>query len=538
MAREPILIIEAQPEAELNLPRLGRVRVHEGGRLFHRQLEWRRRRPLAANYRAFANSAMPKSLKPTHSEAEIDRLPERQRRKLMRTVITAHGEDAVWRRLIGSFLSADERFFAVMQWAAEREQAEKRRALAATREQLQRRLHEICAIAGGQPTLYASSVSNTVQAGLALTGLMRQMDSINLWTRGPLNLSRDVKTAYGLDSLNALIKAFGLDDTAAATRCLGVASGLSATLRLPGFGLAGDELSRALAATSPHLHMTKELQQLREMTAMEGLWRGEVGAISGLVRMAGRDDLYSGLAGIARPHALSEMAPLLWGSFGASAAIDSLLRIGSVDLAFRSPFADLTLAKLAEPLRWFDGHFADLSAFMRKCENDPLWLLLSLLDFATTRLLFGLARTEVEAVVLAALTEVVLEGRLLATMRAELRKAPYLNTILREWLDDALASAAAGQWVKAIPPLILGLEGVLQSIAAERSERIRQRRGKIIVLNRRSEDHRVPRPLPRLRRLHAQAHLRRSRSRISPRTRRQRRARAGDPYRRGPGILS
>jgi hypothetical protein len=193
---------------------------------------------------------------------------------------------------------------------------------------------------------------------------------------------------------------------------------------------------------------------------------------------AGSLDAYTkGVLGGVPPAAFGAFAPPGHPVFANAGMLDRLLRLPAA--AYRAASTDSTFAKLADTFRWLEVGYAHWEVFAVEWANDPLWLMLSVLDYVLTSRLFGLARAEVEVAVLTALTEVVLEGRLISAMRAAVAKVPHLNRFQRQLLDEGLVAAAAGRWVRAVLPLTVGLEGLLQSLAAERSAMLRQRRGKI-----------------------------------------------------------
>ena len=507
MASEPVLVIESSPEIELTLPALGAVRVHDGGLFFHRALAWRRRRPLAANYRAFANAAMAASLDPKPSLAAIERLTERQRRTLMREVVRAHGEEKTWRQLARSFLGPDERLFAVLLWAAEREQAERARVAALLREQQQERLRDVASVAGLASSRGVPSLSETIAKAMGITDSWTRLTmAMEFYTRGPF--SDPMKAAYGLDAARAGV--LGTPDTSPVMRALGVRfpavpafDAVKLAVDVPGISTSVAHLPQVSS------DLTRALARLGVISANAEQLLARTGAITAdLERLRALRTTYplpsqpwfNQLVGVSRPLGIGQPLAiadaLRWPglqSFPPSglAALDSIHRklgtlavfdaVAAVQSRMSSLLGETTFSKLLETARWFEEQFAGFDDFSQQWENDPLWLVIGLLDYTAIRVLFGLARAKVEAAVFAALTEVVLEGRLIAAMRTAVEKAPGLTDFQREWLDDALAHVAAAEWVKAIPPLMAGLEGVLQTLARQRSEQLRRRRGKIIV---------------------------------------------------------
>lgn len=92
------------------------------------------------------------------------------------------------------------------------------------------------------------------------------------------------------------------------------------------------------------------------------------------------------------------------------------------------------------------------------------WFLLSVLS---VRQLFALAheREEIEAVLLDALEVVVMAGAFTTALSATLDKAPHASPDQRADLRHGLEHAQHGEFGRAVPPLMVGLEGALWSVA-------------------------------------------------------------------------
>lgn len=92
-------------------------------------------------------------------------------------------------------------------------------------------------------------------------------------------------------------------------------------------------------------------------------------------------------------------------------------------------------------------------------------VLLSVFGLRAARRFVGLTRDQVEQALLAALADVMTDGEFAAALREVVRDAPHLTPHQRQWLDHGLGHAAAGDWVQAAPPMLLGLEGALHAAA-------------------------------------------------------------------------
>lgn len=111
------IVLEEPKSVELTLDGLGvvQVRAITGSRWL-----WRVR-PTWQNDHATANAVLASCIRPRTTMANISRLSQRDRRRVMLTVVHLHDGEQIWRGLYGTHLSLDERFCAVMLWARRRE---------------------------------------------------------------------------------------------------------------------------------------------------------------------------------------------------------------------------------------------------------------------------------------------------------------------------------------------------------------------------------------------------------------------------------
>jgi hypothetical protein len=445
------IVIAEPPEAEVDLSMLGRVTVRSGGRRAEREIEWRSRRPLATNYRAFTDAVLAVTVQMEVPTSVIGTLPERDRRKLMLAVVRLRGEESLWRGLYGSSLSFDERFFAVMLWSHDR-----------LSERLAERLR----------TLAENRVSGFARAAVARPGIPRPLfgldalkhmtigfDAFRTYDKllGPSRYERLFATSNALTGFGTAAKAAeGLATIKATDRA--IARGFAASRPSVGLSRTVDLLGPFQAAASPALaeRVAATSSLLRTASLFAGV-RGQLAQFSG-AGFPGYDfsRITRDVAGVMqRPYGLVRPHPLF-----APGGFDALFPSLRTNWSAIAPVRDLL-----GPLREFQA----LGEFMRQWEADPLWFLFSAFGTRAARQLAGLTRDQVEQALLTALAEVVCDGEYVAALREVLRDAPHLNPMTREWLDHALELAAAGNWVKAVPPMLLGLEGALHRAAVEKA---------------------------------------------------------------------
>jgi hypothetical protein len=443
----PKTIVIEPPEVEVNLSTVGRVMVRSGGRRAEREIEWRSRRPFATNYRAFADAVLAAAVQVAAPASVIAALPERDRRKLMLAVVRLRGEESLWRGLYGSSLSRDERFFAVMLWSHNRLRerlAERHRTLA------ENRVNGFAAAA--RPAiprpLPGLDVLKQLTGGL---GAVRTYDKL----LGPSRYEGLFTASKAVTGLGAMAKAAeGLATIKSMDRALarGFAIGRPS---VAGVSQAVDLLGSFQTAVSPRLAGQLAATDYGNASPLASV-REQLARFSG-AEFGGYDvaRITREVAGIVqrpylvRPHPLFEP-----GGF------DALFPSLRTNLSAVAPLRDLM-----GPMR----EFRALGEFMREWEADPLWFLLSIFGMRAPRQFAGLSRDQVEQALLTALAHVVCDGEYVDALREVLRDAPHLTRTTHEWLDHALEHAAAGDWVQAVPPMLLGLEGALHRAAVEKA---------------------------------------------------------------------
>lgn len=501
----------------MELSSLGRVTICVGGRRVNQE-QWRTRRPLAANYREFANAVLAASAVPATTPSTIGALLDRGP-KLMLAVIRLRNEMSSWRALYGSPLSVDERFFAVMVWSWQHDLERLRARLRAARE---RHLREPAAgmppatprlaSLGVRSARLGTDVSKVFASALGPTPSYRQL--LGLTVHGRLFAQQPVMAE--VERMRQQSPAWqAVPDASATLARLGIAhrgtpSGLASVLRpytsRPYSPLAASETFRApispalgdsVARARPPTALSSLSEQLAKSVPAFGIseavrealgdgfglpaltrYHERLAAITGGLATASftaeRLGLAMETARLADGVLKGFPQPLLDGRarlFGASAALRALLptlpsirlpALATLDFAAQS-------RDVFAPMRGVPDLFVEVAEFMRVWEDDPLWFLLSVFGVGAARRFGGLSREQVEEALLSALTDVICDGEYVAALRWVLRDAPYLNDVTREWLDHALEHAAAGEWVQAVPPMLAALEGALHRAAVGRA---------------------------------------------------------------------
>lgn len=103
--------------------------------------------------------------------------------------------------------------------------------------------------------------------------------------------------------------------------------------------------------------------------------------------------------------------------------------------------------------------------FTKRWEGSALWFLLSVLSVRQIVSLALLDREGIEAVLLDALEAVVTEGAFAEALSATLEKAPHVSADQRDDLRHGIEHARHGEFARAVPPLMVGLEGAIWSVA-------------------------------------------------------------------------
>jgi hypothetical protein len=168
--------------------------------------------------------------------------------------------------------------------------------------------------------------------------------------------------------------------------------------------------------------------------------------------------------------------PLPWMARDSSLAIKvpkiaplALPELGKLTLGFQVP----AIQPLTSSLSWLEGFkrsqrfFEAVGAVAREWEGNALWFILSSLPIGCLHLLAELDREQVEEVILDALEAVVAGGEFVAAIGEVLATAPHISDFQRENLLHGLEHAEKREHLRAIAPLMYGLEGAFYSAARD-----------------------------------------------------------------------
>jgi hypothetical protein len=103
--------------------------------------------------------------------------------------------------------------------------------------------------------------------------------------------------------------------------------------------------------------------------------------------------------------------------------------------------------------------------FSKQWEQSALWFMLSSLSIGHVHHMADMGPAEVEHDLLRALEAIVTEGDYAQALSSALDKAPHLTDVQRDHLQHGLEHAGCGEFERAIPPLMHGMEGALWSTA-------------------------------------------------------------------------
>jgi hypothetical protein len=151
---------------------------------------------------------------------------------------------------------------------------------------------------------------------------------------------------------------------------------------------------------------------------------------------------------------------------GLSADLASVAGSLGVSALGAHALSNLAMPKLAteafeESRRWF----ATIDRFSKRWEQSALWFMLSSLSIGHIHHMADMEPAEVEHDLLRALEAIVIDGDYAQALSSALDTAPHLTAVQRDHLQHGLEHAGRGEFERAIPPLMHGMEGALWSTA-------------------------------------------------------------------------
>lgn len=459
-----------------------------------RVIEWRARRPGWCRATDAVDQFLAACLEPRALATEMRELSESDRRRLMLAVVRLRDCEADWRRLHGTTLTLDERFFSVMIWAQRREAESLRRNL----QELRKRAGAAGFKGAGAMTTVADSAHKSLVE--ATKSAMPTLSATEEWKSRSAEMMKPLLSMCEprLARLGQLGAAGILDKYAFPTSLAKQADdalGMRPTADNPkmfGLGDALDGLTRqsfGAAGIGAHPRAEKALQELAGLSARHTFvgWAEGVGKA-----FEDRHDStwLMGVGGIAQKQLASMLEK------------NGVLRDGRIvrnwDLGFRLPklpmydgrvsyFMDqgdfsslfpvtkslmegLVAGRRLELVEKFDQAQQALTAaarFRKRWGEDPLWFLLNMLSPQQSLLLVELKREQVYDAIFTALEAVVRSSDLVDDLRGAIDEVPFLTFEQREWLKHGLEHAKNGEWLQAAPPLLSGFEGALHGSALQ-----------------------------------------------------------------------
>jgi hypothetical protein len=242
----------------------------------------------------------------------------------------------------------------------------------------------------------------------------------------------------------------------------------------------------------PTAELTRQLKalQMPEMTRMLGVEGVASMGLAAQIKATEQASLYSrtALAGITEAQSTRLLADMSRVGLHASALSERLTRSYDMTALTRSlvgnfassyadrnlglaalgaqAFSNLAMPKLAteafeESRRWF----ATIERFSKRWEQSALWFMLSSLSIGHIHHMADMEPAEVEHDLLRALEAIVTGGDYAQALSSALDTAPYLTAVQRDHLQHGLEHAGCGEFERAIPPLMHGMEGALWSTA-------------------------------------------------------------------------
>ena len=183
---------------------------------------------------------------------------------------------------------------------------------------------------------------------------------------------------------------------------------------------------------------------------------GELSSARAEMARVGVDSLSTGLARSFDVTALTR---------GLSADVTSIARsLGVSKLGAQGVLRSmpkLAAEALEEARIWTES----IERFSECWEQSALWFMLSSLSIGHSHHMADMGPAEVEHDLLRALEAIVTEGGYAQALSSALHKAPHLTDVQRDHLQHGLEHAQRGEFDRAIPPLMHGMEGALWSTA-------------------------------------------------------------------------
>jgi hypothetical protein len=410
----------------------------------HRRLRRFYGSPLRANSSSFTDELVAMCLAPRRRPSEVTALSKVDRSRLRHAVIAACGRKRQWRALQGSHLTADERLFAVMYWRWREH------------ENLRARLRE-----GFLASHECSAGATLKRLGFDPAALTSRSNVMDLVLRGVRLPTLDF-SKFVMPSVAAAIKDSSV-------------FGVQASV-IKDVEVAATAFARFLPASMPMVKVAADALTMRASIESRfapdlfnvSVSRGVIANMTAAQRQIDSFGTAMGMGVLQGLNSVTRAAIADWeGKFAAAHIGAGFRHLTTPSLLPSWPTSVLggipdAWRRQMEPLLELMAEMELVDKFERRWQHEVLFFLLSgFLTVSGVRAMSRLAkfsRSEVEAAVLLALETVVLDGRLVTQLSAEVASAP-LREVTRIHLKHALEHAAKGEWVRASASLYPGLEG-------------------------------------------------------------------------------
>lgn len=423
-SKPSVYVVAESPTVSLQLHGLGVVEVSATPGVT-RLADGDAKRPLTVNTRAFANVVLARAVEAAVRPATVAELPERDRRSLALTVVRLLGQDRTWKALYGTHLTFDERFFAVLHWYRE---ARHERALVRIGE-LRRARHE--------------------QALSRRTDETEPRSAAPPWLRSVLGLEPS-----GLTSMARLVPPNPFETSWLTRGAAGLHSGAPTTSKFA--ELAESLLLQPTAALRRSASLVSTIE-VPSQTWVPG--SSQAGGLANVVSSAlsvvktVAAEFLSGLVALIKAPRMETLSRVVQ-----PANVEALLGAG------RS-IAIGAFERVRTSWEHVAREWAEVADLFECLDREGLAFLFEELPMSTAWRFAGLTPAQAEEVFLLAFGDVVAEGHYVRAMQQAVMDAPLLRADQRGHLCHALGHAAAGEWLHAGPPLMVGLEGALRDAA-------------------------------------------------------------------------
>jgi hypothetical protein len=333
---------------------------------------------------------------------------------------------------------------------------------------------------------FAGETERSVQAALGTLSVTGEIKKTLAQLRAPLRVR--VEEMFPIANFARQLR--GLTAAIDMTKTLGVA-GVAST-GIASHVKAIEEASAFKASALVEMTQAREAEQLVSdgvfsAATQEAARLISEGAFSTVAQEAahlGRSSIVEAAEGQAvRALAETRIRPLAWRSplaenfafqraptqltdgFLAKSSLTTLDGLGSLTAVANFGAASLATKHLTKAFEASRRWAATIDAFEKCWAQTALWFMLSSLSIGHIHYMATMEPAEVEHDLLRALEVIITDGEYAQSLSSALDTAPYLSAVQRDHLQHGLEHAQHGEFERAIPPLMYGMEGALWSTA-------------------------------------------------------------------------